>query len=139
MYILERTNKKAARLLEQLLRSAMANASHNDSQDAQMLTIKTLIVNKAQSYHRGIPMARGRVRPIRKFLSHIDLTLGVAGSDEPKEKKTTKDASKTAKKPVKKATKAKSSTSTKGKSAAKTDTTASSSKSSTSKKSPSKS
>ncbi|MBT5468741.1 50S ribosomal protein L22 [Candidatus Peregrinibacteria bacterium] len=127
MYTLERTNKKAARLLEGLLRSAMANASHNEKQDPQMMMVKTLIVNKAQCYHRGVPMARGRVRPMRKFMSHIELTLGVSQQN----------TSQTAKKTVKKTTTStKKSTSTKSKSTPKKDTTASTSKSSTSTKKP---
>lgn len=81
MHVLERTNKKAARLFEDLLRSAMANASHNDRQDPQVLVIRSLIVNQGQAYHRGVPMARGRVRPMRKFMSHIHITLGIAGDD----------------------------------------------------------
>lgn len=108
MDLLHHTNKKAARLIEELLRSAMSNANHNDQQDPQMLVVKTLVVNKAQSYHRGVPMARGRVRPMRKFLSHISLTLGIA--DEEKEvtkkgkgnEKMEKDASQEGKTPVKK-------------------------------------
>jgi len=112
MDILHHTNKKAARYIEDLLRSAMSNASHNDQQDPQMLVVKTLIVNKAQAYHRGVPMARGRVRPMRKFLSHISLTLGVADEQEtaPKKakssKKDEKDASQETKNPVKKAPRA---------------------------------
>lgn len=84
--ILEKTNKKAARMLEQLLKSAMANAKNNENQNPDGLVIKSLVVNQAQAYHRGIPMARGRVRSIRKFLSHISLTLGLADQDEKKEK-----------------------------------------------------
>src|SRR3990167_5941790 len=82
MHVLERTNKKAARLLEELLSSAMANASHNDKQDAQTLVIRSLIVNQGEAYHRGVPMARGRVRPMRKFLSHIELVLGLPEDEE---------------------------------------------------------
>ena len=97
MHTLERTNKKAARILEQLLRSAMANASHNDKQDAQTLVIRSLIVNQGEAYHRGVPMARGRVRPMRKFLSHIELVLGLAeDEDEMKKTKKTKKAEKKA-------------------------------------------
>lgn len=73
---LHRTHKKGARIIEQLLRSAIANASHNDKQDAQTMVIKTIVVNQGQAYRRGMPMARGRQRPFRKFLSHISLTLG---------------------------------------------------------------
>lgn len=90
MHVLERTNKKAARLLEGLLRSAMANASHNDKQDAQTLVIRSLIVNQGEAYHRGVPMARGRVRPMRKFMSHIELILGLPEDESGKMKKNQK-------------------------------------------------
>ncbi len=86
---LRRTNKKGARIVELVLRSAIANASHNDKQDAQTMVIKTIVVNQGQAYHRGMPMARGRQRPYRKFLSHIEITLGFAG-DDGKTKKTAK-------------------------------------------------
>ena len=103
IHSLEHTNKKAARLLEDLVKSAMANAEHNDNQNSENLIIKSLIVNKAQAYHRGVPMARGRVRPMRKFLSHITITLGVADKEalKNKAKKPAKTPSQTAKKPVK--------------------------------------
>jgi large subunit ribosomal protein L22 len=103
---LKRTPKKGARILQDLLESAVANATFNDKQKPESLVIKTIVVNKAQAYHRGVPMARGRVRPIRKFLSHIDVTLGIAGGAEP-EKKTVKAEAKTssAKTAAKKSTK----------------------------------
>ncbi len=92
--VLERTNKKAARMIEGLIKSAVANAAQNDKQDPKDLVIKTITVNKAQSYHRGYPIARGRYRSLRKFLSHIDITLGVAdevdGSTEEKSPKRPK-------------------------------------------------
>ncbi len=123
VYLLEHVNKKAARILQSLLRSAMANASHNDKQDPQMLIVKTIVVNKAQVFHRGVPMARGRVRPIKKFQSHIDLALGFADELE-KKKKTQKNqtteksdsSSQSTKKTVQKTTTAKSTTSSKSKS-----------------------
>lgn len=96
--ILEHTNKKGARILETLLRSAIANAENNDKQRRGNLVVRSLIVNKSQTFHRGVPMARGRVRPMRKFLSHIELTLGVAGQEQEEavatstKKKTTKTA-----------------------------------------------
>jgi len=73
---LERTNKRAARIIEEVIKSAVANARNNDNQNPDSLIIKSLVINKAQAYHRGVPMARGRVRRMRKFLSHIDVTLG---------------------------------------------------------------
>ena len=137
---LEHTPKKASRILEKLINSAVANAQHNDDQDPETLVVKTLIVNKGIAYHRGVPMARGRVRPMRKFLSHISLTLGVNVPEaakpekaaEPKKptaaKKPAKDSSQTAKKTVKKtSTKAKSSSkSEKGSSTTKKKTTSTS-------------
>jgi len=103
--MLARTQKKGARLIEALLKSAVAHAEHNDKQQAENLDIKTLKVDKAQSYRRGIPMARGRQRPIRKFLSHIVLELGVRGAEEAskaqKGKKSAPKASQEAKKSVK--------------------------------------
>ncbi len=73
---LRRTNKKGARMVELLLRSAIANASHNDKQDPQMMVIKTIVVNQGTAYRRGMPKARGQMRPYRKFLSHVELVLG---------------------------------------------------------------
>jgi len=118
---LERTHKKAARVLDKLIKSAIANAQHNDNQNPENLVIKSLIVNQAQVYHRSIPMARGRVRPIRKFLSHIELTLGVAEAEEPKSsQKEVKTASQSPEKKVKNKGSDKSAESGKGSSKKKT-------------------
>jgi len=92
MAALRRTHKKAARLIEKLLASAVANATHNDKQDASQLEIRSIVVNQGTAYHRGVPMARGRIRPMRKFLSHIDLVLGVRTEDVPEKKKAGKSA-----------------------------------------------
>lgn len=83
---LGRTHKKGARLIEKLLKSAVANAEHNDKQDPSLLVIKTLVVNQGTAYRRGIPMARGRTRPISKFLSHISVTLGIATEEKSQKK-----------------------------------------------------
>ena len=85
---LRRTNKKAARIIETLLLSAVANASHNDRQDPQTMVIKTIVVNQGTAYRRGMPKARGQTRPYRKFLTHIDLVLGFPEleGDSPKKK-----------------------------------------------------
>ena len=82
MEALRRTHKKGARMVELLLRSAIANASHNDKQDPQTMVISAIVVNQGQAYKRGMPMARGRQRPFRKFLSHITLELGFPGDEK---------------------------------------------------------
>lgn len=97
---LERTNKKGARFMEKLIASAAANAVHNDKQSRGQLVVKTVVVNQGMGYRRGVPMARGRIRPMRKFMSHIQVTLGLL-TDEPTSKKA-KKAVKTAAKASKK-------------------------------------
>src|SRR3989339_1272079 len=84
---LEHTHKKGARMILALLKSATANAVHNDKQRPEDLVIRTIVVNQAQSYRRGVPMARGRTRPMRKFLSHLEIVLGVMQSEGASEKK----------------------------------------------------
>jgi large subunit ribosomal protein L22 len=74
---LEKTNKKGARLIEKLIASAAANAVHNDKQSRGQLRIQSIVVNQGMGMRRGVPMARGRIRPMRKFMSHIEVTLGL--------------------------------------------------------------
>ncbi len=95
MESLRKTHKKGARMIELLLRSAIANTSHNDQQDAQMMVIRSIVVNQGQAYRRGMPMARGRMRPYRKFLSHISLELGFPEEKETTGKKRTKESADT--------------------------------------------
>lgn len=117
---LRNTHKKGARMIEKLLLSAMANASHNDRQDPQTMVIKTIVVNQGTAYRRGMPMARGRMRPYRKFLSHISLELGFDGDEPvkpakkekaPKAEAASEKPTKTAKPAAKKTAAKKSSTS----------------------------
>ena len=86
---LEKTNKKGARLLEKLIASAAANAVHNDKQVRSQLIVRSVVVNQGMGMRRGVPMARGRIRPMKKFLSHISVTLGLLG-DEVATKKVSK-------------------------------------------------
>jgi large subunit ribosomal protein L22 len=86
---LRRTHKKAARVIEQLVASAAANAEHNDQQDRSLLVIRTIMVNQGAAYSRGVPMARGRMRPMQKFLSHISVVLGIAEATQDTGAKTT--------------------------------------------------
>lgn len=107
--LLERVHKKGARIMENLLRSALANAEHNERQDPKALMIRTVIVNQGSSLRRGVPMARGRTRPIRKFFSHVEVILGV--KEEAKATrgtKETKDASRELEEKAKKKTAVKS-------------------------------
>lgn len=103
--LLRNTSKKSARLFEAVLRSAVANAEHNFKQNAQSMILKTVVVNQGTAYRRGTPMARGRVRPLRKFLCHIAITLGFPGETKASKSKSVapKAEAKPVKKPAKKA------------------------------------
>lgn len=90
MHLLARTHKKGARIVETLLASAVANARHNDKQHPTDLVIKSIIVNQSMGYDRGVPMARGRIRAMTKFMSHIDLALGIADGKMEATPKSTK-------------------------------------------------
>jgi len=79
---LRRTPRRAARLIEVLILSARANAEQNDRQNPDDLVIHALTVNQGKAYRRGVPMARGRYRHFRKFLSHIEVKLGVKQAEE---------------------------------------------------------
>lgn len=99
LHLLEHFPKKAARLLHEVISSALANAEHNAGQERTHLYIKSLTVQKGPSFKRSIPMARGRSRPIDKWTSHITVELGVtvpvgtapAPVKEPKKKKEKKE------------------------------------------------
>lgn len=93
---LSRTHKKGARMVETLVNSAVANATHNDKQPKGSLMIKTIVVNQGTPMRRGTPMARGRMRPMNKFMSHIAVTLGIAEGvhAEAQDKKEAKAAAK---------------------------------------------
>jgi len=93
---LRRTNKKAARMVEKLLASAIANATHNDKQDETLLVVKTLYVNQSISMRRGMPKARGQTRPYRKFMTHIVMELGIADLETKEQKKAAAKAAKPA-------------------------------------------
>lgn len=90
---LEKTNKKGARFLEKLIASAAANAVHNDKQVRSQLRIDSIVVNQGMGLRRGVPMARGRIRPMRKFMSHIEVTLGLLTDTEKKKPKLGSKAS----------------------------------------------
>jgi len=69
------TPKKAARLVDQTLRSAVANAENNNDLRAERLRIKEAVVGEGPSMRRFVPKARGSAGPIRKRTSHIRIVL----------------------------------------------------------------
>ena len=73
--ILAFTNKKAARLIEKVLKSAVANAAQRGDIDVDTLYIKEITVDQGPVFKRVRPMARGRAGIIRKRTSHIKIVV----------------------------------------------------------------
>jgi len=74
--ILTYTEKRAARNLEKILRSAVANASETKKvRDVDELVISRVLVDPGPVWKRYMPRARGRATPIRKRTSHVTLVL----------------------------------------------------------------
>lgn len=67
--------KEAARPILKLLRSAVANAEHNNKLSRDRLFIKTITVDGGPTIKRFRPRAHGRAAPIRKRTSHINIIL----------------------------------------------------------------
>lgn len=69
--------RKAARLIEQTLKSAIANAENdaNNRVDSSRLYVKEAIINEGSTLKRFIPKARGSAGRIRKRSSHIRIVV----------------------------------------------------------------
>jgi large subunit ribosomal protein L22 len=101
--------KKAAKILQKTIISAVSNATNNYKQDAKDLYIKEILVTKATVMKRFRPASRGRSMPILKRNSHLTVTLGVKEGQnaakevkEDKPKKTVKTTTTKAKRTTKK-------------------------------------
>ena len=73
--ILYFTPKASARIIEKLLRSAIANASHDRNMDVDTLFVDTIYVNEGPTLKRFRARAMGRVGRIRRRTSHITVIL----------------------------------------------------------------
>ena len=73
--LLRFTNKRAAKILGDVLNSAAANAEHNVDADPDELLVKTVKVDEGPTIKRYRPRAMGRATMIRKRTSHITVEL----------------------------------------------------------------
>lgn len=69
--------KKGASIIYDVLKSAVANATHNDSQKLEDLKIASISVTQGLVYRRINPISRGRAHRILKRTSHVDVSLSV--------------------------------------------------------------
>jgi large subunit ribosomal protein L22 len=66
---------KSARLLEQLLKSALGNAEDRGARDIEDLVVVESRVDGGPIMKRIMPRARGTAYPIKRRYAHIHLTL----------------------------------------------------------------
>ena len=74
------SKKHAAKQIEKVIRSAVANAEHaaratNESLDVDALYIKHAVVNEGPKLKRFTPAAMGRATPIQKRTSHVEIVV----------------------------------------------------------------
>jgi large subunit ribosomal protein L22 len=73
--VLKFTPKKAARLIEKVLMTAVADAEHNSSLDVDRLYVKEVRIDGGPSWKRIQPRAMGRAYKIIKRTSHITVVV----------------------------------------------------------------
>jgi large subunit ribosomal protein L22 len=83
--MLKHTPRHAARVVEKLLRSAVANAELKELGDSESMVVSKAFVNCGPIYKRVRARSMGRANAIQKRTSHI--TVVVAASEEQGRKK----------------------------------------------------
>ncbi len=73
--LLKFTPRSAARVVEQLLSSAVANAGQKDLGEPEALKVSSAFVDCGPVLKRFQPRAMGRASPIRKRTSHITIVV----------------------------------------------------------------
>ena len=81
--ILAFTQRAAAREVEKVLRSAVANAESNHGLVGDELVVDTAVVDEGVTLKRWRPQARGRAHRIRKRTCHITILLTPLGDVTP--------------------------------------------------------
>ena len=80
--ILKFTPKRGARLLEKVLKSAVANAENNFDMDADKLYVSTCFVDQGPTLKRIHPRSRGQAFSILKHTSHITVMVAEQQEEE---------------------------------------------------------
>jgi len=75
MTILKFMPQKGARVLEKVLKSAIANAKNNYKLNEATLVVDEAFATKGVTMKRFQPRARGRAFPIKKRSSHVTVNL----------------------------------------------------------------
>lgn len=73
--ILKFTPKKGAKILEEVLKSAIANAENNLALDREKLVVDHAYANDAPRMKRWRPKAKGSAYPILKRTAHVGVVV----------------------------------------------------------------
>ena len=76
---LEFTPKQGARIVQKVLKSAVANALHEGKVRIEELYVKEAVVGAGPTLKRWLPRAQGRATPILKRMSHVRVTVATRG------------------------------------------------------------
>lgn len=77
--ILKHTPRHAARVVEKILRSAVANAELKEMGDSESMVISRAFVNCGPTYKRVRARSMGRANAIQKRTSHITVVVTAPG------------------------------------------------------------
>jgi large subunit ribosomal protein L22 len=69
------TPKLGARIVQKVLKSAVANALHEGKVKIDQLYVKQAVVGAGPTLKRWLPRAQGRATPLLKRTSHVSLTV----------------------------------------------------------------
>jgi large subunit ribosomal protein L22 len=80
--VLRFTNRDVAREIRKVLASAVANAVHNDEQDADELFVLACYADEGPTLRRFRPRARGRATRIRKRTCHVTVIVAQMSDEQ---------------------------------------------------------
>jgi large subunit ribosomal protein L22 len=90
--ILAATPRQAAETISKVLASAVANAVHNDGQDAEDLYVSACYADEAVTLKRWRARARGRAARIYKRSSHVTVIVSRMDDERLARRRTERDA-----------------------------------------------
>ena len=77
---LQFTPKMGARIVQKVLKSAVANALHEGKVRLEELYVKEAVVGAGPTLKRWLPRAQGRATPLLKRTSHVSVTVATKES-----------------------------------------------------------
>jgi large subunit ribosomal protein L22 len=72
---LQFTPKLGARIVQKVLKSAVANALHESKIRVEDLYVKEAVVGAGPTLKRWLPRAQGRATPLLKRMSHVSIIV----------------------------------------------------------------